>query len=87
MLIPIVIAGLVIEVLCIRIASLVDIMQHIPQFSLMYSAAFIAYLFAVFLVSKNAALSGKSSNISKKIIWIILVFSLVFVRIHLGIKS
>ena len=78
MLIPIVIAGLVIEVLCIRIASLGDIMQHIPRFSLMYSTAFVAYLFAVFLVSKNAALSGKSSNISKKIIWIILVFSLVF---------
>jgi len=78
MLIPIVIAGLVIEVLCIRIASLGDIMQHIPQFSLMYSAAFVAYLFAVFLVSKNAALSVKNSNISKKIIWVILVFSLVF---------
>src|SRR3989304_11154 len=78
MLIPIVIAGLVIEVLCIRIASLGDIMQHIPQFSLMYSTAFIAYLFAVFLVSKNAALSGKSSNISKNITWIILVFSLIF---------
>ncbi|HHT9113478.1 MAG: hypothetical protein HZA47_01845 [Planctomycetes bacterium] len=78
MLIPIVIAGLVIEVICIRIASLGDIMQHIPRFSLMYSAAFVAYLFAVFLVSKNAALSGKGSNISKNIIWIILVFSLVF---------
>ena len=78
MLIPIIIAGLVIEVLCIRIASLGDIMQHIPQFSLMYSTAFIAYLFAVFLVSKNAALSGKSSNISKNITWIVLVFSLVF---------
>ena len=78
MLIPIVIAGLVIEALCIRIASLGDIMQHIPQFSLMYSAAFVAYLFAVFLVSKNAALSVKNSNISKKIIWVILVFSLVF---------
>ena len=78
MLILIVIAGLVIEVLCIRIASLGDIMQHIPQFSLMYSAAFVAYLFAVFLVSKNAALSVKNSNISKKIIWVILVFSLVF---------
>ena len=62
MLIPIVIAGLVIEVLCIRIASLGDIMQHIPRFSLMYSTAFVAYLFAVFLVSKNAALSGEEQQ-------------------------
>jgi len=66
MLIPIVIAGLVIEVLCIRIASLGDIMQHIPQFSLMYSAAFVAYLFAVFLVSKNTALSGKNMHYFEK---------------------
>ncbi|MDE1889036.1 MAG: hypothetical protein KGI30_02090 [Planctomycetota bacterium] len=92
MLISIIIAGLVIEVICTRIVSLGDIMQHIPQFSLMYSTAFIAYLFAVFSIRRSIvsntdihgfafqtveiAKGGKPS--SKNIFWTILVFSLIF---------
>jgi hypothetical protein len=54
MLIAIVITGLIIEVLCVAIASIGDIKENIPGFSFLYTASFIAYVFAIFYILKNA---------------------------------
>ncbi|MEE9604835.1 MAG: hypothetical protein V3V70_04610 [Candidatus Scalindua sp.] len=77
-LITIVITGLVIEGLCVAIASIGDIKENIPGFSLLYTASFIAYIFAIFYVSKNVDSIEQDSNSSKKILWTVLVFSLIF---------
>ena len=78
MLIPIIITGLIIEILCIAIASLGNIMQNIPWFSFLYTVSFIVYLFAVFSILKNAQLQGKKNDSPQKIIWAIIAFSLIF---------
>ncbi len=77
-LITIIITGLVIEILCIAIVSIGDIKENIPRFSFLYTASFIAYIFAVFCVLKNTGISEEDKDSSKKILWIIIVFSLVF---------
>jgi hypothetical protein len=77
-LITIIITGLIIEGLCVAIASLGDIKENIPGFSLLYTASFIAYVFAIFYVSKNVGSTEQDSNSSKKILWTVLIFSLIF---------
>jgi len=77
-LITLIIIGLVIEGLCVAIASIGDIKENIPGFSLLYTASFIAYIFAIFYVSKNVDSIEQDSNSSKKILWTVLVFSLIF---------
>ena len=77
-LITIIITGLVIEGLCVAIASIGDIKENIPGFSFLYTASFIAYVFAIFYVSKNVESTEQDSNSSKKILWTILIFSLIF---------
>ena len=117
-LITIIITGLVIEGLCVAIAYIGDIKENIPGFSFLYTASFIAYVFAIFYVSKNAKDSKEAGNAviqyqvdnhpssppsqggdkgeviksnripldivqlrekySKKILWTILIFSLIF---------
>jgi len=52
-LITLIITGLVIEGLCLAIASIGDIKGNIPTFSFLYTATFIAYIFALFYISKN----------------------------------
>ncbi len=77
-LIIIIITGLVIEGLCVAIASIGDIKENIPGFSFLYTASFIAYVFAIFYVSKNIESTEQDSNSSKRILWTILIFSLIF---------
>ncbi len=77
-LITIIITGLVIEGLCVAIASIGDIKENIPGFSFLYTASFIAYVFAIFYVTKNVENTEQDSNSSKKILWTILIFSLIF---------
>ncbi|MFQ5712728.1 MAG: hypothetical protein ACE5GU_01715 [Candidatus Scalinduaceae bacterium] len=117
-LITIIITGLIIEGLCVAIASIGDIKENIPGFSFLYTASFIVYVFAIFYVSKNAKDSKEAENAviqyqvdnhpssppsqggdkgeviksnripldivqlrekySKKILWTVLIFSLIF---------
>ena len=77
-LITIIITGLVIEGLCVAIASIGDIKENIPGFSFLYTASFIAYVFAIFYVSKNVESTEQGGNSSKRILWTILIFSLIF---------
>ncbi len=77
-LITLIITGLIIEGLCIAIVSIGDIKENIPGFSFLYAASFSAYVFAIFYVSKNAVSTGQDSNSSKKILWTVLAFSLIF---------
>lgn len=92
MLIFIITTGLVIEILCVKIASLGDIMQNISKFSFLYITSFIAYIFAVFSIRRSITSNTDThgyafqtvettkggENSSKKIFWTILVFSLIF---------
>ncbi|MFQ5962756.1 MAG: hypothetical protein ACE5KZ_00550 [Candidatus Scalinduaceae bacterium] len=77
-LLSIIITGLVIEILCISIASLGDIKENIPMFCFLYTASFIVYIFAVFYILKNTEIFGKDKSNSKKILWTIIIFSLIF---------
>jgi hypothetical protein len=87
-LITLIITGLVIEALCVAIASIGDIKENIPTFSFLYTASFIVYVFAIFYVLKNvkvlevhhgeSAVRMKGRKDSTKILWTVLVFSLIF---------
>lgn len=77
-LITLTITGLVIEGLCVAIASIGDIKENIPGFSCLYTASFIVYAFAIFYISKNTEVSEEGENNSKKILWTVLIFSLLF---------
>lgn len=52
-------------------------MQHIPKFSFLYVVSFIVYLFAAFSILKISS-SEEDKRSSGKILWTILVFSLIF---------
>ena len=52
-------------------------MQHIPKFCFLYMVSFIVYLFAVCSLLKISS-SEEDKRSSGKILWIILVFSLIF---------
>ncbi len=73
-----IITGLIIEGLCVAIASIGDIKENIHGFSFLYTASFIAYVFAIFYVLKNVESTEQDSNSSKKILWTVLIFSLIF---------
>ncbi len=77
-LITIIITGIVIEILCVAIAFIGDIKKNIPCFAFLYIASFIAYIFAVFYVSRNGEISEQGGNSSREILWVIIIFSLIF---------
>ena len=77
-LITLIITGLVIEGLCLAIASIGDIKGNIPTFSFLYTASFIAYIFALFYISKNIKVNERDGNSAGKILWTIIFFSLIF---------
>ncbi|MGR3175219.1 MAG: hypothetical protein ACUZ8N_11575 [Candidatus Scalindua sp.] len=77
-LITIIITGIVIEILCVAIAFIGDIEKNIPCFTFLYTASFIAYIFAVFYVSRNGEISEQDGNSSREILWAIIIFSLIF---------
>ena len=92
-LLVILISSLNVEIFCIMISSLGNIRTNIPKFSFFYSASFIAYTFAVSCIlrssipskieiqnfaSQSTNMLGNGGNNSKKIFWIILVFSMIF---------
>ncbi|ODS31359.1 MAG: hypothetical protein SCARUB_03526 [Candidatus Scalindua rubra] len=77
-LITIIITGLIIEVLCVAIASIGDIKKNIPCFAFLYVGSFIAYIFAVFYVLKNAEITKQDENGSRKILWTVIAFALIF---------
>ncbi len=74
----IIITGIVIEILCVAIAFIGDIKKNIPCFAFLYTASFIAYIFAVFYVSRNGEISEQDGNSSREILWAIIIFSLMF---------
>ncbi len=61
-LIAIIIAGLVIEILCVMLVYIGDIKENILRFSFLYTASFIAYIFSVFYILKNKKVSEESGN-------------------------
>ncbi|MDR4498531.1 MAG: hypothetical protein MRK02_11520 [Candidatus Scalindua sp.] len=75
----IIIAGFLIEILCVLIASIGDIRENIPRFSFLYTASFVVYIFSLFYMQKDvkAAERGKQGS-NKKVFWAILIFSLLF---------
>ncbi|MFQ5685262.1 MAG: hypothetical protein ACE5GV_01245 [Candidatus Scalindua sp.] len=77
-LITIIITGIVIEILCVAIAFIGDIKKNIPCFAFLYTASFIAYIFALFYVSRNGEISEQDDNSSREILWVIIIFSLIF---------
>ena len=74
----IIITGIVIEILCIAIAFIGDIKKNIPGFAFLYTASFIAYIFAVFYISKDEEIIEQDNNRSTKVLWAIIIFSLMF---------
>ena len=74
----IIITGIVIEILCVAIAFIGDIKKNIPCFAFLYTASFIAYIFALFYVSRNGEISEQDGDSSRKILWAIIIFSLMF---------
>jgi len=74
----IIITGFIIEILCVAIAYSGDIKKHIPWFAILYTASFITYIFAIFYISKNAETNGQNNNSSRKILWAIIIFALMF---------
>ena len=74
----IIITGFIIEILCVAIAYSGDIKKHIPWFAILYTASFITYIFAIFTISKNAETNGQNNNSSRKILWAIIIFALMF---------
>jgi len=77
-LVTIIITGIVIEILCAATAFIGDIKKNIPCFAFLYTASFIAYIFAVFYVSSNGETSEQDGNSSREILWAIIIFSLIF---------
>ena len=77
-LITIIITGIVIEILCVAIAFIGDIKENILCFAFLYTATFIAYLFAVFYVSRDGEISEQDGNSSREILWVVIIFSLIF---------
>ena len=77
-LITILITGFIIEILCIAIAYSGDIKKNIPCFAILYTAAFITYIFAIFYISKNEEAEEQDSNSSRTVLWAIIIFSLMF---------
>lgn len=61
-LIVVIITGLIIEILCAVIAYIGDIKKNIPCFAFLYTASFIAYIFAVFYVLKNSGIPAEDEN-------------------------
>ncbi len=76
MLITIIITGLIIEGLCVANSFIGDIKENIPGFTVLYTASFIAYIFAVFYVLRDV--ERQDGNSSRKILWAIIIFSLIF---------
>ena len=74
----IIITGFIIEILCVAIAYNGDIKKNIPCFAILYTASFITYIFAIFYISKNAETNEQDNNSSRKVLWTIIIFSLMF---------
>ncbi len=74
----IIITGFVIEILCIAIAYNGDIKKNIPCFAIFYISSFIAYIFAVFYISKNEGTIEQDNKSSATILWAIIIFALIF---------
>ena len=74
----IIITGLIIEILCVAMAYLGDIKKNIPCFAVLYIVSFIAYIFTVFYISKNTENIEEDNNRSRKILWAIIIFALMF---------
>ena len=77
-LIVLITAGLVLELLCILTATVGDIMKNINKFCFLYMVSFIVYIFAVFFILKMPSSPEEDKRYSGKILWTILVFSLIF---------
>jgi len=77
-LITLIITGLIIEILCIATAFIGDIKKNVPAFAFLYTATFIAYIFALFYISKNIEVNERDGNSSGQILWTIIIFSLIF---------
>jgi len=74
----IIITGFIIEILCIAIAYNGDIKKSIPCFAILYISSFIAYIFAVFYISKDEEIIEQDNSSSTKVLWAIIIFSLIF---------
>jgi len=74
----IIITGFIIEILCVAIACSGDIKKNIPSFAILYTASFITYIFAIFYISKNVETNEQDNSSSSKVLWAIIIFSLMF---------
>ena len=74
----IIITGFIIEILCVAIAYNGDIKKNIPCFAILYTASFITYIFAIFTISKNAETNEQDNSSSRKVLWAIIIFALMF---------
>ena len=74
----IIITGFIIEILCIAITYNGDIKKNIPCFAVLYTASFITYIFAIFSVSKDAETNEQDNSSSRKVLWAIIIFALMF---------
>ena len=74
----IIITGFIIEILCVAIAYSGDIEKNIPRFAILYIASFITYIFAIFYISKNAETNERDNSDPRKVLWVIIIFSLMF---------
>ncbi len=74
----VIITGLIIEILCIATTYLGDIKKNIPCFAFLYIVSFIAYIFTIFYISKNREINEEDNNKSRKILWVIIIFALMF---------
>ncbi len=70
--------GLIIEALCVATVYLGDIKKNIPCFAILYTVSFISYIYVVFYISKNSEINEKDSDRSRKILWVIIIFALMF---------
>ncbi len=74
----IIITGFIIEILCGAIAYSGDIKKNVPCFAILYTASFITYIIAIFTVSKNVETNEQDNNSSRKVLWAIIIFALMF---------
>ena len=74
----ILITGFIIEILCIAIAYNGDIKKNIPCFAILYISSFIAYIFAVFYISKNEEVIEQDNKSPATVLWAIIIFALMF---------
>ncbi len=74
----ILITGFIIEILCVAIAYSGDIKKNVPCFAILYTASFITYIIAIFTVSKNVETNEQDNNSSRKVLWAIIIFALMF---------